>query len=101
MKKELLVKKPITHIVNLEQLGSLSYGITIHMGIIIVWDEDYDPRVLSLIEEQFPYGEIRPKAISEKEGMVSMLWENESDIKFFAGKTYSVCGDSWIAEHYI
>jgi hypothetical protein len=49
-------------------------GFTRHEGILVLWDEDYDPRVLNLILEMNPAERRNLVAIHEHKAMLDLYW---------------------------
>lgn len=54
-----------------------SYGYSIHRGVLVVWDEDNDPRVLTLIDQMNPGAREALLAVGESQGSVSFLLEGQ------------------------
>lgn len=99
MKHHVCRKTPVFSMSRLEEMGTVAHGISIHHGIIVVWDEDYDTRVLRLIEEQFPVGSLRPLAVAERKGSLALLWGFEEDA-YGEPEGYTVENDYWCATNY-
>lgn len=85
---------------HLEAIGTLKYGISVHSGVIVVWDEDYDERVLRMIEERFPAGSVNPLAVCEHEGGICILWASENDAIHAAPDDYTTENDWWNPTHF-
>jgi len=90
-------------IVHKEHLDLLCYkqyhGITVYKDVIILWDEDYDTRVMGMIDVHFPAGSVKPIAIHESKGSVNILWPNEAGW-WSVCDNYDVENDSWCPTHY-
>ena len=99
MKDHVLRKIPVFSTAHLEAIGTVAHGLSIHHGIIVVWDEDYDTRVLRLLEERFPTGSRRPLAVAERKGSLALLWACEADA-YDQEESYTVEDDYWGATHY-
>jgi hypothetical protein len=93
-------KTPVVTTSHLEAIGTLEYGLSVHCGVIVVWDEDHDERVLRMIEERFPVGSVKPLAVCEHEGIICILWANEDDATYAAPKDYTTENDWWNPTHY-
>lgn len=91
---------PVVAISHLQRLGSLEDGISVHHGIIVVWDEDHDGRILNMIEERFPLGSAKPLAVREHKGGVQMLWEHAGDAIHCAPDELMTEGDYWAVLNY-
>jgi len=62
-------------------LEFLKNGVSMHKNVLIVWDKDYDPRVIKVIDHikskvGHSFGDnCQLVAISEAKGGVSLLWD--------------------------
>lgn len=100
MKNNITISIPVFSLQNLKDVArSLDYGISLYRGIIVIWDEDHDPRVFTLIDEYFQIGTKKPFAINEHEANVSILWKEESDASN-GMVDYDVEDDNWVATDY-
>lgn len=93
-------KTPVITIPQLDALFPTRYGISVHCGVIVVWDEDYDERVLRMIEERFPAGSLKPLAVCEHKGSIHILWNEEDAALYGAPEDYTTENDCWAATHY-
>lgn len=85
--------------------GVISYGFTLHNGILVIWDEDQDRRVLNVIDREWPaLCNPKPLLVQESEGNLEVLWANETDADFGFGVDsrhyFPGDGDTWPATHY-
>ena len=48
------------------------YGVTAFKGVIVVWDEDFDTRVLTLVD----------RILEEKQGELVSIYEHEGCVRF-------------------
>jgi len=53
-----------------------NYGMSLHEGVIVVWDEDYDKRVLIFLNEMAPRLRKRLMAVQEREGHLVTIWKS-------------------------
>lgn len=95
-----ILKTPVVTTSHLEAIGPLKYGLSVHSGVIVVWDEDHDERVLRMIDERFPTGSVKPLAVHEHEGGIFLLWASESDALYAGPDDYATEGDWWSPSHY-
>src|SRR6187551_349632 len=74
---------------------------SLHANIIVLWDADYDNRVLDLIDQEWPPGKERPLAVAEREGWIGLLWPDECAARRGSWRNgeYFVCGDTWQTTH--
>lgn len=87
-------------VLNLEQLsriGSLEHGITIHCGIIVIWDEDHDGRILTVLDRHFGDENCctNPIAACEHKGGITLLWETHWQADAANKTTYTDKLDEW------
>lgn len=69
---------------------------SIYKGILIVWDEDTDTRIINFIDN-LPQ-EVLDKllVIGEHEGAVSFLWKHIIPVGYSYGNSYDIVdGDVW------
>jgi hypothetical protein len=88
MFKGLILKaRPPVYIIN------ESYSV--YKGVLVVWDSDYDSRVLDFIDDLD--SETREKLISvgERKGSIHFLWAETIPDQFLDGCRVDVGGDSW------
>lgn len=93
-------KTRVFSIDHLQQLCTTEHGISIHGGIIVIWDEDRDSRVLTFIDDYFQIGSVKPIAVREHKGVVYFLWNDFDDGHYCGAMDYAVEGDAWVAEHW-
>ena len=55
----------------------MPYGFSIYRGVLIVWDEDYDPRILGMIDDMPDQARKEVLAAYEHEGGLSLLWTDD------------------------
>ncbi len=103
MKTSVERQYPVLSLENLRAIGDLSHGITVYNEIIIVWGEDYDARVMSLLDDHFTGTTRRPFAIRESKGHVDILWKLYEDYYDYHSilDEVEVDGDMWSAKHYL
>jgi len=72
------------------------HGFSYYKGVLVLWDEDHDQRIISWIESlQLP---IRNQLLCchEHEGTIGLAWRrNKIPAKYKAGKSVLVEGDCW------
>lgn len=71
--------------------------ISIHRGVVVVWDEDHDSRILDWIDDQPPVVISELIAVQEHEGSICMAWASDPPIGYREGDGgFNVRdGDSW------
>ena len=89
---------PVIRMEHLRLLGDLHWGISTHRGVLVVWDEDHDTRVLQAIDETFM--DAPPLAVGEHKGTLLVLWASEEVASRCAQKDLMVDADYWVAYHY-
>ncbi len=97
-------KIPVITTAQLEAFGPPKCGLSVYNGIIVLWDQDYDTRVLQMIDERFPIGQDKPIAVREYKGTINLLWKSKDDafVECFYQEQddYTTEGDCWSASHY-
>lgn len=71
------------------------YGISIHRGVIVVWDEDRDTRVLTWLELQPCEVVDALVAVEESEGCLTLLWRDHVYQGYEVGKVLDADLDCW------
>lgn len=66
----------------------------------MVWDEDYDTRIITVINERFKAPHESPLAVCEHEGSLSILWDSEFTDPSLLRDDYVGDGDQWSTSHY-
>ncbi len=74
-------------------------GITLHRGVIVLWDEDYDARVLDIIDGLNNFVRDGLVAIHEHKGQCFMFWS--TDVGDETKSTIEFEGSSDAVEHHI
>lgn len=72
-----------------------SVGYSVHYSVLVVWDEDRDPRILRFLDDM-----PRPErdlllAIYEHEGDVALLWAVKVPFGYSVGSEIKVGDDYW------
>lgn len=50
------------------------HGFSVYQGVLVVWDDDYDQRILAWIDSLKPDIRMRLYAANEHEGSLSLMW---------------------------
>jgi hypothetical protein len=80
------------------QLSMKLDGFTVYKGIIVVWDEDKDTRVLSLIDSM-PLSQLENLIlVYETEGTLTTIWAKGVPDRFKKGNIV-VEGDNWMQSY--
>lgn len=79
----------------------LKYGVSVYRGVLIVWDEDHDNRVVEVIDQLL--GEYQRKdyqllVANESEGHIKLIWDVIPD-RAPIDVVSSCDNDVWSAEH--
>ena len=67
---------------------------SIHKGVLVIWDEDTDTRVLEFVDNMAKK-RLPLAAVQEREGMLSLLWSGPIPAGFEEGKSVEMTGDLW------
>ena len=89
---------PVLSLAELVQMGSHLSGVSVYRGVLVVWDEDFDTRIITLINELFARGKRAPFAICESKGSVTIMWHTKGEAAA-ALDDYEVEGDLWPAQN--
>lgn len=74
------------------------HGVSLYRGVVVVWDEDHDRRVLELIDTCAAMN-LPLVGIHEREGVVSMVWAGCVPRPYEAGnEVYVASGDYWTVQ---
>ena len=68
---------------------------SVYKGVLVVWDEDYDSRILDFIDELHQYIREKLISVSEHEGSIYFLWAESVPDEFSEGVNVVVRGDHW------
>lgn len=82
-----LKARPPVYIVN------ESYSV--YKGVLVVWDSDYDSRVLNFIDDLDSETREKLISLSEHEGGIDFLWAESVPDRFLEGEGIAVSGDFW------
>lgn len=75
-------------------------GITLYRGVLVFWDNDRDPRVLTFIDdniEDICMGKLI--AVQERKGMLSMIWQDHVPPALKQEGTADGDGDCWFINY--
>lgn len=75
-------------------------GISAHAGVVILWDEDRDERVIELVDSLTDAERGELVAVHECEGCVTMFWRGWIPRRFHVCEVL-VAGDVWSAFHIV
>ena len=70
--------------VRLDDCNPEDHGFSVYRGVIVVWDEDMDQRVLAVVDSLSDKDRMNLYAIREHEGSVSMWWRVKVPRKYRA-----------------
>ena len=71
-------------------------GFSYYKGILVFWDEDYDKRILKMIDKIETYcGISNLLATGKKEGVLTLLWQDELLIPPNFKEGIEVENDGW------
>jgi len=62
----------------LPRLSIDNHGVSVHNGVIVVWDRDYDDRVTSLIDSMDPKVRAELVAIHERKALLWLWWKDQT-----------------------
>ena len=87
---------------------SLEHGISTYHEVIVVWDEDYDTRVLLFIDDLPYYIKKELFAVHEREGHLILVWKDKIPNRYFGDKIDVRNGiekedgeDTWTIDNFI
>jgi hypothetical protein len=83
-----------------DELPHRCTGISTHKGVLVLWDEDKDDRVIGFLDGMTDAERNNLAAIHECEGMVNLYWRHYIPSRFAVGQVMIPC-DVWTAEHYV
>jgi hypothetical protein len=72
-----------------------NHGFSIHRGVLVLWDEDYDRRILTMLGKMSSNVLRKLIACHEHEGSVGFIWKGRTPKQYEPGKMITVCGDEW------
>jgi hypothetical protein len=75
------------------QIGIGDYSV--YRGVLVFWDEDYDHRVLKVIDHLDPDVRSQLFSISESEGCTILRWRHSIPLGFEEGSEITMYGDVW------
>ena len=70
--------------VQLDDCDPRKHGFSVYRGVVVVWDEDMDQRVLGVVDKMSDKDRMNLYAIHEREGSVSMWWRDKVPRKYRA-----------------
>lgn len=89
-------------VIDLSQFkGGPAYGVTVYRGVLIVWDEDRDPRVIEAVDDlvDIPDKTETLMAVHESQGYLIAVWKDRVPASV-DGRLW-VQGDEWNVEHVV
>ena len=76
-------------------------GISVYNGVIVLWDEDFDTRVLQVIDDMPDYERCALFAIHEHEAGVDCFWRTSTVPVRWTVDDIDIDGDVWsVDNHY-
>lgn len=90
---------PMLELADIDKLHAFG-GVSCYRGVLVLWDNDEDTRVLDFLDEMPDMMRWELIAIHEHEGVVQMFWhgyipsEYKTDVE-------SPDGDIWSPEHFL
>jgi hypothetical protein len=88
------------YVMSKDMLPSRCEGMTAYRGVLILWDEDYDTRVVDLLDGMTDAERRELVAVHENEGCVFLCWRAMVPERFRAGMV-GVANDHWTAYHQV
>lgn len=100
---------PMTNVVlrtlpAIDKLPNTARGLSVHHDVIVIWDEDADDRVLSVIDALPQQQRQQLIAIHEHEGNVCFYWGKHVPREFNepgADMLVAPGNDLWAVEHHV
>lgn len=71
-------------------------GISVYRGVIVVWDEDYDQRVLTFIDELSVKVREQLMLVSESKASLRLVWKLVYPTHYQVDDDVEVADDSWL-----
>jgi hypothetical protein len=68
-------------------------GLSLYRGVLVVWDEDYDARVLEFIDGLSEEARRQLLVVHEREGSISYVWDRHQPSE--CEGQVDVDGDTW------
>lgn len=76
------------------------HGFSYHKGVLILWDEDYDQRLIAWIESLPSWTRTQLLCCHQHKGTIKLAWRwGTVPVTYAAGKSVIVDGDVWSITH--
>lgn len=107
MKQKIVVKElPVFDIKEINRIIGTDierYGFTLYRNNMIIWDEDYDSRIIAFADDLAEYHEIENWILYENQGTLRIFWSwTNSGVRpegiFDKGMVELSDGDTWMVE---
>ena len=85
---------PILHNHDFAEVSN-HYGFSNYRGVLIWWDEDYDPRILRFVDQMADADRQSLLGAMETEGNVYLLWDRLIPHRYGEGQEIEVLRDVW------
>lgn len=69
--------------------------VSTYNGVIVIWDEDYDTRVLGFIDTLSPAVRSNLLTVHEHEGTIELLWAGSVPPNFVRGGMIEIADGDW------
>src|SRR5262245_6644548 len=83
-----------------DRLPGRCVGVSAYRGVIVCFDEDYDTRVVELLDGMTDRERAELVAVFENEGCVNLYWRCEVPERFRVAMI-GIANDYWTAFHYV
>ena len=78
----------------------LSFGFSLYQGVLVIWDDDYDQRVLQWIDSLNPYIRAALYCVAERKGELYLRWRGsvvpEAFAESYEGTHIDAPDDVWV-----
>ncbi len=75
--------------------GLRQYGFSLYRGVLVQWDEDYDTRLLIVIDEMPPKVRKALQVAQESQANLRLLWHHRVPKGYEEGTEIALKGDYW------
>ncbi len=79
---------------HIDDLADLEHGQSYYKGVLIIWDEDHDERVIKFIDKLSDNEKSCMIAVHEHKGYVDIMC-HPPHCAFSNGQTFNIMGDIW------
>ncbi len=70
-------------------------GYSVHYGVLVLWDEDRDPRIIRFLDDMPRPDRDLLLAVYEHEGELGLLWAVKVPFGYSVGSEVKVGNDYW------